>query len=477
MAFIIVSLAFILFTTVGLQGLVNNQFRMERFFRELQFEVESIQDPLLNYLSTRSSRSLSDLMAQEQILRNMLPEERRITSDQFDLESREIYFLLESYLDRIDGVINLKRARAMREYTASYEEMSRFSDYIVDRIDQISLYGLRSELANYEGIINASRRMLVWNLILIITAFLVAVIWISAAIGRVSEPMDRLARAAGELSFGNFDIEDIRVETIHEVELVVSAFNRMKHDIRQYIAELNRQKQIEKDYMEAKVRNLKMEQLLKRTELYTMQAQMNPHFLFNTLNTGVQLAIMERADRTADFMDHLAQFYRYTSRERDLMVSLRHEIEGLEAYLYILRIRFAKSLDFKTDIPEILLDKYEVPSLILQPLVENSVIHAFKGIKRKGIIEIRVWEDYPILFLLVKDNGVGMDRGTAERLLKHHSGDTEWTSKVMGLENVIQRLYYCFPTLEDVITISGNPNEGTEIQIRIDTRVTACIPS
>jgi len=282
---------------------------------------------------------------------------------------------------------------------------------------------------------------------------------------------------AGALSAGDFDVEDLEVETVHEVATVVSAFNTMKHDIRQYIGELNRQQQIEQGLLEARVRNLKMEQLLKRMELYTMQAQMNPHFLFNTLNTGVQLAITEDAERTADFMEHLAEFFRYNLRERDLVLPLRREIEGLEAYLYILRIRFPRSLGFTLDVPEELLDTCTVPALILQPLVENSVIHAFKGIDRVGQISISARKQDDVLILSVRDNGIGIDQRTIDRLLAKHNRDDDHGTKVMGLENVIDRLHFFFPEQPDVVSITGDPSRGTEILIRIYTEVEPCIPS
>ena len=476
-AIVIASMVYILFATLRLQQIVNDQFRTERAFQELQIEVVAVRTPFLNYLSSRSSQALSDLLAEEQVLRNMLPQEFPVADDYGTLARREIYSLLESYLDLIQEAINLKRARAIEEYTSLYEEMAVLSDHIVERIDRISLSGLRGELARYEEIIQTSRELLFWNLSIILLAFVGAMLWITISINRVTEPMNRLAWMAGELSGGNFDIDDIQVNAVREVGTVVSAFNTMKRDIRQYISELNRQQQIEQGYMNERLRNLKMEQLLKRMELYTMQAQMNPHFLFNTLNTGVQIAITEDAERTADFMEHLANFFRYNMRERNLFVPLRRETEGLEAYLYILRIRFPRSLGFSLDVPEEILDSCEVPALILQPLVENSVIHAFKGVDRPGRIDIRVWREERVLYLSVRDNGIGMDEATANRLLEPQSRDVDTGSKVMGLENVIHRLHFFYPDDGEVVTIHSTPGEGTEILIRIDTEVEPCIPS
>jgi two-component system, sensor histidine kinase YesM len=295
------------------------------------------------------------------------------------------------------------------------------------------------------------------------------------SIDKLTDPMHRLCQMAGELSAGNFDVEDIRVPSVTEVNEVIIAFNTMKNDIRQYISEIQRQKSIEQGYMNEKLRNMKMEELLKRMELYTMQAQMNPHFLFNTINTGVQLAIVENADKTAEFMEHLATFFRHNIREKKLIVPLRHEIEGLQSYFYILKIRFPSTYTFTLDVPEELLDLCSVPALILQPLVENSVIHAFKGTRQDGEITVSIRKDGNIIRLSVKDNGIGMPREIADSLLKRYSWDQEYTSKLMGLENVIQRLYFFYPEEKGIISIRSEPNKGTEVIISINKEIEPCI--
>ncbi len=477
LAVVIVSIIYILFATLRLQQIVNAQFRTEREFQALQEEVVAIRTPLLNYLSSRSSRAIAEVLVDEQVLREMLAEELPISTDPSILAQREIHALLSSYLDLLQRAIDLKRARAIDEYTALYETMASLNVHIVERIDQLSLSGLRGELFRFEEIIETSRELLFWNMLVILFAFAGAALWISLSINRVLDPMNRLAGMAGEISSGNFDVEDIEADAVREVGTVVAAFNKMKHDIRRYIAELNQRREIEQGYMEERLRNLRMEQVLKRMELYTMQAQMNPHFLFNTLNTGVQLAITEDADRTADFMEHLADFFRQNMRERNLIVPLRREIDALNSYLYILRIRFPKSLGLSLDVAENLLDSYRVPALILQPLVENSVIHAFKGTDRDGEIAITVSKTNSLLNLEVRDNGIGIDPTTAERLLRHRNREVEHDSKVMGLQNVIHRLYFFFPENEDVVTIESEPDAGTRIVIQIDTETEPCIPS
>nr|WP_281389140.1 histidine kinase [Spirochaeta isovalerica] len=294
-------------------------------------------------------------------------------------------------------------------------------------------------------------------------------------INTISTPVLQLSIMAGKISAGDFDVPDVNFHSVNEINHVAAAFNEMKNSISHYIDELKKQKDIEQEIMTERVRNLKMEQLLKRMELYTMQAQMNPHFLFNTLNTGVQLAIVEEAEKTADFMENLAALFRFNIREKKFFVPLRHEYEGLKSYFNILKIRFPNTLKLELDVEEELLDQFSCPAMMLQPIVENSVLHAFKNREGLGSIVLSIHYELPVLKISVKDDGIGIPEKTVQALLTPHTHDYQLSSKVMGLENVIQRCYFFYPDEKDVVQIISGPEEGTEIIININTEVEPCI--
>jgi sensor histidine kinase YesM len=260
--------------------------------------------------------------------------------------------------------------------------------------------------------------------------------------------------------------------------LLVNAFNRMKNDHSKLIEEIRWQENIKAEYMRERMRNMNMESLVRRMEIYALQAQMNPHFLFNTLNTGMQLAIVEGADRTGEYMDYLAQLFRHIIRNKEVIVPLRHEIEGLRYYFYLLQVRFPKTLDLSIDCDDALLDRYSVPVSLLQPLVENCVIHAFIDRPADNRVTMRASLEGQRLVLEVRDNGCGMDRATTEKLLHPQSIDESSAARVMGLENVIQRLYFFYPDDPEVVNIISSESEknaGSVIIIRIDTEKKPCI--
>jgi sensor histidine kinase YesM len=181
-------------------------------------------------------------------------------------------------------------------------------------------------------------------------------------------------------------------------------------------------------------------------------------------------------------MEAMAKLFRHIIRNKEIIVPLRHEIEGLEFYFYILKVRFPKNLDLALDYDSALLDACRVPVSILQPLVENCVIHAFRdspGPEGKAAvrnqIHFRAEKQESRLVLTVRDNGCGINAEQVEKLLHPLTLDESSMSRVMGLENVIQRLYFFYPQDPQVVDIQSTPGQGTAVIISIDTGREPCI--
>jgi len=475
MVVLVFSLCLIMVITLKLQGIADQRFKNEYFLQEVQGRLLEIQQPLQGYLTSWSSSSLSKLLFLTETLSESIPKDRPVPADQSGLTNREIYFLVDAYLGQINKTISQKRGRKVNEYTDSYDELSRMYEYLTGKIDEASLGGFRIQLAEYGDFLEMFRRIQVYNLLLILVTVAFIYALLLQMLEKATRPMYGLSTMAIRLSDGDFDFPDIDLRSFDEVNRVANAFNTMKNSIRHYIDELKHQKEIEQQVLSERVRNLKMEELLKRMELYTMQARMNPHFLFNTLNTGVQLAILEDADNTAEFMENLASLFRYNIRENKFFVPLRHEIDGLSSYFKILGIRFPRKLNLSLKVDESLLDEYSCPAMIIQPLVENSVLHAFGDPERMGAIEVDVHLEGTILVIAVKDDGIGMPEDQVRRLLVPLNHDYRASSKVMGLENVIQRCYFFYPNEKDVVSIDSGKGIGTKIVLRIHTEVEPCI--
>ena len=499
------STAYILFSSKNLQNISDRMFEQERFIKSVQEDLARFQIPLLDYLSTRSSNALAQILIDTQALRAKLPAYVSILPNTAELRERELYALIRSYLNLAEQAMEEKRGRNIAAYTRIYDEMAGLLAYINHEIEAISVERFRGQMDAYGLFIARSGTLQFWNLLFIVFISLFAILVLFQSLRRITAPMTRLSAMAAELAAGNFSINDIESESVREMDQVVAAFNKMKNEIGNYIEEIRWQENIKQEYMREKMRNMKMEGLVRHMEIYALQAQMNPHFLFNTINTGMQLAIVEGADRTSEYMEYMAKLFRHIIRNKEIIVPLRHEIEGLAFYYYILRVRFPRSLDLTLECDEDIMDSVKVPVSILQPLVENCVIHAFKdgyvppaapggqnehaemtanatiapdkgtAAEKYSRVNVRAQMQGRHLILSVRDNGRGMEPETVQRLLHPQSLDESSVSRVMGLENVIQRLYFFYPDDPGVVSIETGPGQGTAVIIRIDAGREPCI--
>ena len=210
------------------------------------------------------------------------------------------------------------------------------------------------------------------------------------------QPLRRLAEAAEKVGEGELTTDLVEVTTQDEIGVVTNAFNEMVLGIRRYIVQL-------KDSMEQesamKEKALKTEAHLKDAQLKYLQAQISPHFLFNTLNAGAQLAMMEDADRTYTYIQNVADFFRYTMKDRD-DTTLADELTQVQHYIYILNVRFSGEIQFESHVDEECLNVM-MPSMVLQPIVENSVNYGIRNIDWQGRINLTVTrEDGYILSLI-----------------------------------------------------------------------------
>ena len=240
----------------------------------------------------------------------------------------------------------------------------------------------------------------------------------------------------------------IEIDTGDEIEEIARQVNKMVRSIQ-----------------ELSQRNIALAEVNNRMEMQNLQAQINPHFLFNTLNAGAQLAMMEGADRTYEYVQNVAEFFRYNVKKSNDIVTVREELELVDHYIYILNVRFSGDIHYGKEIEEDLLDSC-MPSMILQPIVENSVNHGIREMNGEGKIRLKVYHvDGDTLGISIRDNGIGMDRDTIEKVLggNYHEEQSGGGSNGIAMGNIIARLKL-FTQNEDVMTIlSDGKNQGTEV--------------
>lgn len=206
-------------------------------------------------------------------------------------------------------------------------------------------------------------------------------------------------------------------------------------------------------------------------ELKLLQAQINPHFLYNTLDNIIWLAEDGRKEEVEDIASSLSRFFRTTlSGGRDF-IKIKEELNHIEAYLHIQRQRYRDILSYDIRVPEEL-SKYLIIKMTLQPVVENALYHGIKNKRGGGRISIIGREEGDYVFLTVKDEGMGMDEKTLENLKSIISGDIKPSADNtgFGMSNVAERMRLNYGN-RCGINIRSEYGSGTEVEIFIPKRI------
>ncbi|SFR09965.1 histidine kinase [Desulfoscipio geothermicus] len=201
-------------------------------------------------------------------------------------------------------------------------------------------------------------------------------------------------------------------------------------------------------------------QLVTKAELDALQAQINPHFLFNTLNTIIMFS-RTNPETARRLLIRLASFFRHALKRHGHFNTLKEEIEYLNTYLVLERARFRDKLRVVREIDEELLE-YKVPVLTIQPLVENAIKHGILPKPGQGTVQITVSRHENEMLLVIRDDGVGIDPALQSKVLTPGFG----SGNGVGLSNVHERLKGLFGK-EYGLRIVSVPNEGTSIYVRI----------
>ncbi|MCG8485227.1 MAG: PocR ligand-binding domain-containing protein [Clostridia bacterium] len=232
-----------------------------------------------------------------------------------------------------------------------------------------------------------------------------------------------------------------------------------------YLAEMSIQKVIQEHLTKETNKNLQLQQIVKKQELKRMQAQMNPHFLFNALNSIARMAMQEDAPKAEQLIYELADYLRYTIKNTSDMPTLEKELNNLFHYIAIQKIRFGDRITFIIDIDSSLLE-YKIPSMILQPIVENSIIHGLESLKEGGYVKVigkKIVETSEFQLLII-DNGIGFPPNILELFNNKIPFKDNYIG--LGLINTHIRIKHLFGESYGII-ISNNPFVENCVSIKL----------
>jgi len=218
---------------------------------------------------------------------------------------------------------------------------------------------------------------------------------------------------------------------------------------------------LEKTVHRQELERIKTTRELEKARYQTLQSQINPHFLFNTLNVISRTALFEGAHTTVDLLDSLASIFRYSLQLHD-DVTLQEELQFVRRYLTIQQHRFKERLRFSVESPADL-DELRIPPLIIQPFVENAMIHGLEPKVEGGEVAIAVIEEAGQVLITVTDTGVGIDPARIDAV-------TAKDSRRIGIRNITDRLELYYKGRASVAIAPANGGEGTRVSIRLPRR-------
>ncbi|MBG9793454.1 membrane protein [Paenibacillus dendritiformis] len=462
---------FIYFSSRTMQESYNLMMERILLYKQIAQQTERHLRTLSRYLIDQKEATYHELTAQQEELlalkRNLA---RQAETDSNETSVRNYDHMLDSFLEKVEEVLGATDVRGLRSYVVLYEDTEKIAGFIRDEGQSLVDLELSSYQPYYRQILRNTQQMNKIGLALFGVSLLLSivfVIWLSRSISR---PIHMLVRTAKQIAKGNLQIAPPVFRQDDEFRILSEAFRHMLANIRKLIA---------KD-----MEHLERERLVKELELRALQSQINPHFLFNTLNVLSKLALIEGADRTSDLTVSVSNLLRYNLRKLDTPVTLREEVNNTAEYFSIQQARFRERIRCEMSIDERALAQY-IPCLSLQPIVENAFIHGVEGMEEGAAVRLSIARSDTEVTVTVADNGAGMDEATRASLLGEGAPEADartrgeaHRSTGLGLQNVFKRLQL-FYGRQDVVELESEIGRGTTVRLRLPIyeEVEADVPS
>lgn len=454
---VVMSLIWIMLTFYNYKTQVKYNEVLNRYLllNEVSRSSNQVITNLNNYLLQPSSENLKELEDSKKSLVSAKYEVFKVRNEENNFTLTNYIHLMESLIETTDRLLGIEQDD--EETVKDLAEIFRIGNYISETTLTLIDMELKTHEPFYRGIMEQSIELVklaIWMILLTSLLLLIATYWFSLSITR---PIQQLTVAASELSKGKFD-KEITVKTNDEISFLAKTFDHMRNNINNLIQQMKEKAKLERELQQNKI-------ILQESHFRSLQSQINPHFLFNTLNTLSKKAYLEGSEEISDLLVSVADLLRYNLKQIDRSVTLRDELMIVKQYMEIQKARFTDRLQLQEDIDESCLG-VGIPALTLQPIIENAVIHAVEPSVDGGVISISVKDDHEYVMVQIKDDGMGMTEEKITQILMEHQVQTEGHSTGIGFSNVVKRLRL-FYGRDDVISINSTKGVGTAVLLKI----------
>lgn len=448
------------FSLGGFNTILNDNSRCHDFQEALDLEIESFADYIRDATPDTRDQYVLSCVRTERCLRSLPFDYARIGTERYArtwsiLNGYETYQayrdeLAETQVRESDFVERLYRVYKMQEYLQTYAR----------RLVQVTL---KEGNDSYQEKVPVFYNMP--YLILAISAvFMGFVMFLTKILSNaLVSPAVLLAQCARKIAKNDFTGEDPSVENRDEMGELVRAFNKMKRSTKGYIDTLKENHRMSELLHREEIERVKMEKQLSGARLELLKSQINPHFLFNTLNMIACMAKLEEAVTTERMISSMSSLFRYNLKTSEQIVTLARELKVVQDYMYIQQMRFGSRILYSCDL-KVDAEQAMIPAFTLQPVVENAMVHGLSKKEQGGRVHVRIWEQGNRLVISVADTGLGMSE---ERLAEVTEAMKERrTSRIgIGLGNIYKRIHMMYKQGE--FRIASIEGRGTVIQMFI----------
>lgn len=426
----------------------------------ISLEIRNFNDYLDLFISQQQKDSVDNYKKSRANIKILLEEIREELSEneETDMYNRILNNLLE-YESNLVRQILIRNERDLKTYDMMVE-YKRLTSYMIQYSNLLINVYLEHGTRKHQLLTRDYVRMKTFMNASFIFIGILLFIYIGKAVRNATTILTNFSNTARNISNGQFHVEDISENSYQELNTLAAAFNQMKKDIKDYIEQMKEKAALENRLNEEKLKSAKIDKLYKESQFLSLQNQINPHFLFNTLNTIKLTAMFGNIDETMGLVDSIGKILRYNLSKKSKLVPLQDEVSVLKSYIHIQSTRFQDQISFELSIQEdIDMNKVYIPPMTIQPLVENAIKHGFRETEKGGLIRINIKESKAYIHVFVEDNGQGMRAKAVKDIFKEGNPNVDLG---IGLMNIKNRLEIIFDK-GDLLKVESEVGKGTTI--------------
>lgn len=406
------------------------------FEEALNREIEEFDAYVKNIVSD-DDRELEAAVRLTRLALDDLPSEYKQLGEVRFAKTWSIKNAFSEYEKERDLFLNMRESNPY--YITSLYKIYDMQEYLLKYSDDLGQLTLENGNISYNSRADFAKRLPVYLIIALTAVIMILVPLSNATIVSLVKPIEKMAQISKHIAVNDFSDDEIVLRNNDEMGELALAFNKMKESTMRYIQVLEDKYEISELLHKEEVEKVEMEKNLNQVKLNLLKSQVNPHFLFNTLNTVAMSAKLEGAADTEKMIVALANIFRYSLKSDETLVPLSKELKIVNDYMYIQSMRFGDRISYREDI-RVDADKVYIPSFSLQPLVENAIVHGLSRKEEGGILRVKALRNNrKEVIIRITDTGNGINRKRLSEL-REFMKNTHTSHAGIGFGNIYKRI-------------------------------------